>query len=220
MPLVLASSSPTRRIVLEKLRIAFEVANPAIDESPMPEERPKQLVRRLAREKARAVANRYPRHLIIGCDQVAVTDGTVVGKPRDRNDAIRQLRQASGKSVALHTGLVLLNSRSGAEQIDVIDYRVEFRALSDAMIERYIDLDEPYDCGGSLRSEGLGIALLSKFDGDDPNALLGLPLIRLIDMLANEGVHPLPAQAESESATTANDPSFSATAPSDSSTSS
>ena len=191
VPLVLASSSPTRRTVLEKIRIPFEVVKPSTDETPIPNENPITLVRRLATEKARDVAQTRSNHLIIACDQVAVVNGVIVGKPTSRDDAIRQLEAASGQSVPLHTGLMLLNSNSGSEQFDVVDYRVKFRNLSRDMIERYIDLDEPYDCGGSLRSESLGIALLKQFDGDDPNALLGLPLIRLIDMLAREGVRPL-----------------------------
>lgn len=150
-----------------------------------------ELVKRLSCEKAKAVAGTYPRHLIIGSDQVAVINGTITGKPADRDMAIRQLLSASGKTVTLHTGLALFNSESKNLQVDVLPYQVSFRHLTLAMIEDYVDTDQPYDCGGSLRSEGLGIALLEKFDGCDPNILLGLPLIRLIDMLAIENVHPL-----------------------------
>ncbi len=194
LPIILGSSSPTRRIVLEKLRIPFRVVKPSTDETPLPGEAPASLALRLAIEKANDVALTNPEHLIIASDQVAVVRGEMVGKPKDREDAIRQLTAASGQSIILHTGLVLLNSETGMEQAQVVDYRVEFRELTRKAIERYIDLDQPYDCGGSLRSESLGIALLKRFDGDDPNALLGLPLIRLVDMLAREGVHPLDEQ--------------------------
>ncbi len=190
-PLVLASSSPTRRTVLEKLRIPFQVVAPHTDETPLPKEKPEALVQRLATDKARSVASSCSSHLIIGCDQVAVIGDDIHGKPRNREHAIVQLQTASGQSILLQTGIMLLNSESGNEQLDVVNYRVEFRKLTQSMIENYIDADQPYDCGGSLRSESLGIALLKKFDGDDPNALLGLPLIRLLDMLANEGVYPL-----------------------------
>ncbi len=191
LPLLLASSSPTRRTVLKKLMIPFDVESPSIDETPLLNEDSISLAHRLAVQKARAVACSYPEHLIIACDQVANVDGEIMGKPIDRDDAIRQLTAASGHLVVLHTGLILLNSKTGKEQVEVVDYRVKFRELTQYAIKRYIDLDQPFDCGGSLRSESLGIALLERFEGDDPNALLGLPLIRLVDMLAQENVHPL-----------------------------
>ena len=164
---------------------------PSIDETPLPEESPSELVKRLSRQKAESVSDRFSRHLIIGSDQVAVVGGKITGKPTDRDDAIGQLERASGQNVTLFTGLALFNSESNQCQIDVLPYRVRFRELTKSMILEYIDLDQPYDCGGSLRSEGLGVALLEEFDGNDPNILLGLPLIRLIDMLAVEHVHPL-----------------------------
>ena len=164
---------------------------PSIDETPLPEESPSELVKRLSRQKAESVSDRFSRHLIIGSDQVAVVGGKITGKPTDRDDAIGQLERASGQNVTLFTGLALFNSESNHCQIDVLPYRVRFRELTKSMILEYIDLDQPYDCGGSLRSEGLGVALLEEFDGNDPNILLGLPLIRLIDMLAVEHVHPL-----------------------------
>ena len=186
--IVLASSSEARRKVLEKLGIPFEVFKPSVDESPESGESPQQLVERLSVEKSRAATDRYSDHLVIGSDQVAVVGEQILGKPANRECAISQLELMSNKEVVLLTGLALINTGTGNVQSDVIPYRVEFRNLTRSMIENYIDKDEPYDCGGSLRSEGLGIVLLRRFDGTDPNALLGLPLIRLIDMLAHEGV--------------------------------
>ena len=189
--MILASSSTIRKRVLAKIGIKFTAIAPNIDESPLPEEAPEALVQRLSEEKARKVAHQYSNHLIIGSDQVAVVNNEIVGKPSNRAQAIKQLEAASGRTVSLYTGVALLNSGTGRIQVDVLPYRVQFRKLTRAVIENYIDRDQPYDCGGSLRSEGLGIALLSKFEGEDPNILLGLPLIRLIDMLAEESVFPL-----------------------------
>ncbi len=186
--IVLASSSEARRKVLEKLEIPFEIFKPSVDESPKSGESPQQLVKRLSVKKARTATARYPDHLVIGSDQVAVVGDQILGKPANRECAISQLELMSKKEVVLLTGLALINTGTGNVQSDVIPYRVEFRNLTRSMIENYIDMDEPYDCGGSLRSEGLGIVLLKRFDGTDPNALLGLPLIRLIDMLACEGI--------------------------------
>ncbi|MDE0310247.1 MAG: Maf family protein [Acidiferrobacterales bacterium] len=189
--LVLASSSAARHAVLSKLKLDFETLAPSIDETRLAQEPPVDLVKRLSWQKAKSVSDRFDRHLIIGSDQVAVVDGEVTGKPADRDDAIRQLKRASGRNVTLYTGLALFNSESDRLQVDVLPYRVRFRELTESMILHYIDKDQPFDCGGSLRSEGLGVALLEEFDGNDPNILLGLPLIRLIDMLAVEHVHPL-----------------------------
>ena len=189
--LVLASASQARKSVLIKLKIPFEMFAPSIDESAVSGETPTQLVERLSLAKARNVSQRYPSHLIIGSDQIAVVAGQMVGKPQNREDAIGQLTAASGETVTLFTGIALLNSESGNTQLDVLPYHVVFRELNQSMIKNYIDTDQPFDCGGSLRSEGLGITLLKELDGSDPNILLGLPLIRLIDMLANEGFHPL-----------------------------
>ena len=188
--LILASSSMIRKRVLAKIGIEFTAISPNINESPLPEEAPEALVRRLSEEKARKIALQYSNHLIIGSDQVAVVNNEIVGKPSNRARAIKQLEVASGRTVSLYTGVALLNSGTGRIQVDVLPYRVQFRDLTRAVIENYIDRDQPYDCSGSLRSEGLGIALLSKFEGDDPNILLGLPMIRLIDMLAEESVFP------------------------------
>ena len=189
--LVLASASQARKSVLSKLKIPFETFAPSIDESALSGETPTQLVERLSLAKARKVSQRYPSHLIIGSDQIAVVAGQMVGKPQNREDAIEQLKAVSGETVTLFTGIALLNSESGNTQLDVLPYRVVFRELKQSMIENYIDTDQPFDCSGSLRSESLGIALLKELDGSDPNILLGLPLIRLIDMLAIEDFYPL-----------------------------
>lgn len=186
--LILASSSPFRRELLMRLRIPFESISPAIDETPAPGESPSELVQRLAIAKARAVAGGHPHALVIGSDQVAVYAGTVLSKPGDHAEAVKQLRAASGRKVMLYTGLALLNAQTGNLQVDVVPYGITFRKLTDAQIENYLRKEEPYNCAGSVKSEGLGIALLERFEGDDPNALIGLPLIRLVRMLENAGV--------------------------------
>ncbi len=188
MRLILASSSPYRRDLLTRLRIPFEVIAPEVDETPHPGETPAQLVARLAEEKARKIAADQPRALVIGSDQVAVHNGAIVGKPHSHANAVAQLRAASGRTVTLYTGLALVNSDSGHAQCEVIPYRVSFRSLSDTQIENYLHKEQPYACAGSVKSEGLGIALLERFEGDDPNTLIGLPLIRLVRMLEHEGV--------------------------------
>ncbi|MGE5242418.1 MAG: Maf family protein [Bacteroidota bacterium] len=189
MKLILASSSPFRRELLERLKIPFDVIAPEVDESPRSGEAPQKLVERLAIEKARKIAAQGPDALVIGSDQVAVYDGRIVGKPHTHDKAVQQLRSASGKAVTLYTGLALINAATQRIQCEVIPYRVVFRVLSDAQIESYLRKEQPYSCAGSVRSEGLGIALLEKFEGDDPNTLIGLPLIRLVRMLENEGVN-------------------------------
>ena len=161
---------------------------PRIDETPQPGEAPAALVARLAAAKARAVGRERPNALIVGSDQVAVHDGVITGKPRGHADAVRQLRAASGRKVMLYTGLALLDAASGRIQSEVIPYGVRFRELTDVQIENYLRKEQPYDCAGSVKSEGLGIALLERFEGDDPSALIGLPLIRLVRMLEREGV--------------------------------
>ena len=191
LPLVLGSTSPFRRELLGKLGIAFEVASPDIDERPQENETPEALVRRLSREKALAVARTFPRHLIIASDQVAVIDGHILGKPGSHENATRQLQSASGKTVEFLTGLCLYNSKSEHLQLDVVPFRVVFRKLDDADIEHYLQREKPYNCAGSFKSEGLGIALFQRLEGDDPNSLIGLPLIRLIDMLKAEGMQVL-----------------------------
>jgi septum formation protein len=187
-PLILASSSPYRRELLERLQIPFEVARPDVDETPLPGEAPAVLVQRLAIAKAQAVAQVHPQALIIGSDQVAVHAGVIVGKPHTHERAVQQLRAASGTTVTLHTGLALVNARSGRVQSEVVPYRVVFRHLTETQIENYLRREQPYNCAGSVKSEGLGVALLERFDGEDPATLIGLPLIRLVRMLENEGV--------------------------------
>lgn len=186
--LVLASSSPFRRELLSRLGLPFEAISPDIDESPLAGETPATLVERLAVAKARAIAGRHPKALIIGSDQVVVYGDRIASKPGSHQEAVEQLRAASGKTVTLHTGLALLNAANGRVQSEVVPYRVTFRQLTDAQIESYLQKEKPYGCAGSVKSEGLGIALLERFDGDDPNALIGLPLIRLVRMLEREGV--------------------------------
>jgi len=186
--LVLASSSRFRRALLERLGVPFEAISPNVDETPNTGEAPAALAQRLALAKARAIAPHRPTALIVASDQVAVYGDAIVGKPRDHADAARQLRAASGRKVVLYTALVLLNAATGRVQSEVIPFGIQFRPLTDAQIENYLRKEQPYDCTGSVKSEGLGIALLERFEGEDPNALIGLPLIRLIRMLENEGV--------------------------------
>jgi septum formation protein len=188
LPLVLASTSPFRKTVLERLRLPFHVFAPHADESALPGEHSEHLVRRLAEVKARAAAHDFPAALIIGSDQMAVIEGQVLGKPGDHTQAVAQLRLASGRRVDFLTGLCVYNSASGAVQTDMVSFSVLFRNLSDAQIEHYLSLDEPYHCAGSFKSEGLGIALLERMEGTDPTAVIGLPLIRLVRMLEQEGV--------------------------------
>ena len=186
--LVLASSSPYRRDLLARLRLPFEVAVPDVDETPLAEELPQATALRLAQLKARAVAAQFPDALIIGYDQVALLGEQQVGKPHTHENAKKQLQAASGHAMVFHTALCLYNSSSGNIQARVVPIRIQFRTLSDAVIERYLLAEQPYNCAGSAKSEGLGIALIERFEGEDPNALVGLPLIALVDMLQQEGV--------------------------------
>lgn len=188
MKLVLASTSPYRRELLARLGLAFEVANPQTDETPHPSEAPEETARRLSEAKARAVADAFPGALIIGSDQVAVMDGRVFGKPGTHARAVEQLEQLAGKTVNFYTGLCLYNAATGHTQVRGVPTLVTFRALSRREIENYVAREQPYNCAGSAKSEGLGIALLSALEGSDPNALVGLPLIALCDMLRAEGV--------------------------------
>ncbi|UCH53962.1 MAG: septum formation inhibitor Maf [Pseudomonadota bacterium] len=187
--LILASSSPYRRELLARLKVPFEVVLPQVDETPRADESPQALVERLSIEKARSVAEAERGALVIGSDQVAVYDGQIVGKPHSHERAVEQLRLAAGRTITLYTGLALINSDTQRTQCDVVPYRVAFRPLTEAQIDSYLRKEQPYSCAGSVRSEGLGIALLDRFDGEDPNALIGLPLIRLVRMLENEGLH-------------------------------
>ena len=185
---VLASTSPFRRELLARLQVPFEIASPETDESALLGESPVATALRLAEAKARAVAGRYPDALIIGSDQVAASDGERFGKPGRRENAIVQLRRMSGKEVVFHTGLCLLDSAANRAQVCCVDTHVGFRDLTAAEIEAYLDKEDALNCAGSAKSEGLGISLLSDLRGDDPNALIGLPLIALCDMLRAEGV--------------------------------
>jgi MAF protein len=186
--LILASTSRYRRQLLERLGVQFEVKSPQVDETPLPDESPEQLVTRLAGNKAKAVAAEYPDALIIGSDQVAVVDGQILGKPRTYDKAVAQLKRESGKRITFLTGLCLYNATSHHSQIDVVPFYVSMRHLSETQIKNYLRKEQPYDCAGSFKSEGLGIALFDRLEGTDPNALIGLPLIRLIHMLENEGL--------------------------------
>ncbi len=188
MKIILGSTSPFRRELLHKLGFGFDVDAPDIDESMQTGELPDEFVRRLAVEKAQAVAARHPHALVIGSDQVACLGTNILGKPGSRENAITQLTAASGKEVTFYTGLCLLNSTNGKLQVVCEPFHVHFRKLTREQIERYLDAEEPYNCAGSFKSEGLGISLFERLEGDDPNALIGLPLIRLITMLQQEGI--------------------------------
>jgi septum formation protein len=188
LPLILGSTSPFRRALLERLEIPFTVESPQTNEARLPDEAADALVLRLAEAKARDVAKRHSAAIIIGSDQVAGIGDTLVGKPGNRENAIAQLTAASGKAVVFHTGLCLLNSASGRLQSAVEQFRVHFRELDTDQIARYVEREKPFDCAGSFKSEGYGITLFSALEGRDPNCLIGLPLIRLIEMLGAEGI--------------------------------
>ncbi len=190
-PLVLGSTSPFRRELLGRLGLPFEVAAPQVDEARYPGEGPEVLVRRLAEAKARAAALNFPEALVIGSDQVALIDGEVLGKPGDFRRAFDQLRAASGRRVSFFTGLCLFNAAEQRAQVDLVPFEVEFLELTDRQIEGYLRKEEPYQCAGAFKSEGLGTTLFRRLLGDDPTALIGLPLIRLTAMLRAEGVEPL-----------------------------
>ena len=186
--LVLASSSIYRSELLKRLQLPFEVIAPNVDETPLPNESARATSVRLAQEKARAVADKYPDALIIGSDQVALLEDRQLGKPLNHDNAVKQLRTMRGKTTCFYTAVTLFNSQTGKLQTDVAENYVTLRDLSDAEIEGYLLKEQPYHCAGSAKSEGLGIALISKMTGDDPNALIGLPLIFLIEMLRRENV--------------------------------
>ncbi|MGL4315785.1 MAG: Maf family protein [Pseudomonas sp.] len=188
LPLVLASSSPYRRELLTRLRQPFTWSAPAIDETPHPRESAEALVRRLAETKARALTELHPAHLIIGSDQVAMLGEQILGKPHDFARARLQLQAASGASVTFLTGLAVLNSTSGDCQVDAIAFTVHFRQLSEEQIDRYLEAEQPYDCAGSFKAEGLGVSLFRATEGEDATSLIGLPLIRLVSMLNAQGV--------------------------------
>ena len=186
--IVLGSSSIYRQELLRRLQIPFDTASPQVDESTLPKESPEKTARRLAEAKARFVAKTHSQALIIGSDQVAVLDGIRLGKPMIHANAVRQLQLVRGREVTFFTALCLLNSFTDQLQVQVVPYHVRFRPLNDQQIESYLRKEQPYHCAGSAKSEGLGIALIERMTGDDPNALIGLPLISLIEMLENEGI--------------------------------
>lgn len=188
LPLVLASGSPYRRELLERLGLPFSCVATDIDETPLSGETAVDLTQRLALTKAQALATIWPSHLIIGSDQVLILDDHPVSKPGNHAAALAQLRSASGKTVQFFTALCLLNSHNGSYQMTVEPFEVVFRDLTDEQIERYLLHEKPYDCAGSFKAEGLGITLFHALRGEDPNSLTGLPLIRLCDMLAREGI--------------------------------
>jgi len=186
--LVLASSSIYRKKQLQQLQLNFSVIAPFIDETPLANETPKQTALRLSIEKARSVGLQHSNTLVIGCDQVASFEGKPLGKPLSHENAVKQLRIMQGKEIIFHSGICLFNAVTGNIQSSVVDIQVKFRSLTDQQIENYLVREEPYDCAGSAKSEGLGVALLDYIRGDDPNALIGLPLIQLVTMLEKEGI--------------------------------
>jgi len=189
--LVLASTSDYRKALLARLELPFITAAPGVDETPLADEDATQLVVRLASAKAQALAQRYPDHLIIGSDQVCVVAGKICGKPHTEARAREQLRAASGHSVVFYTGLALFDSRDGSLQVLCEPFSVDFRTLTESEITAYVSKEQPLDCAGSFKSEGLGITLFDRLSGRDPNTLVGLPLIALCDMLRTAGVNPL-----------------------------
>ena len=186
--LILASSSKFRRELLHKLQLPFSSISPKVDETALPNEKPHETALRLAQVKARKIAKKHPHALVIGCDQVATLDGEQLGKPGNHHNATLQLQKMRGREVTFHSALCLYNAETDHMQAEVVPYLVRFRQLSDAQIETYLNKEQPYQCAGSAKSEGLGIALIERMIGEDPNALVGLPLIKLISMLYNEGV--------------------------------
>ena len=187
-PLVLASTSIYRSELLRRLQLPFQIANPGIDEAAQPGESAKQTTLRLSLEKAQAVAAKFTDALIIGSDQIAVLGQQSLGKPLSHDNAVRQLRAMRGQTVTFYTALALLDTQTGEAQTGVVENHVTFRPFSDEEIESYLNKEKPYNCAGSAKAEGLGIALISSMAGNDPNALIGLPLILLVDMLKNQGV--------------------------------
>lgn len=186
--LILASSSEFRRELLQKLQIPFSSISPRVDETPLANEKPHETALRLAQVKARKIGSEYPHALVIGCDQVATLDGEQLGKPLNHQNATKQLQLMRGREVTFHSALCLYNAATGNMQADVVPYLVRFRQLSDEQIENYLNKEQPYQCAGSAKSEGLGIALIDRMLGEDPNALIGLPLIKLVNMLQNEKI--------------------------------
>lgn len=187
--LILASSSIYRRELLTRLQLPFICISPEVDEIPLNGELPQETALRLAQEKAKKIAQENPSALIIGCDQVATLDNLQLGKPMTHENATKQLKLMRGREVIFHSALCLYNAATKNMQAEVVPYVVQFKQLTDAQIESYLQKEQPYHCAGSAKSEGLGIAIIEKMVGEDPNALIGLPLIRLIHMLENQGVN-------------------------------
>nr|VFK11567.1 MAG: MAF protein [Candidatus Kentron sp. LPFa]VFK28510.1 MAG: MAF protein [Candidatus Kentron sp. LPFa] len=186
--IILASTSVYRRDLLSRLDIPFEIQSPTTDERPLPGESPEQLARRLSEAKAESIQSDYPNALIIGSDQVAVLDGQIMGKPGNREANIRQLSRAAGRQVTFLTGLCLLNTHACQAETDIVPFSVAFRRLTLEQIENYVHRERSFDCAGGFKSERLGIALFERMEGEDPTALMGLPLIRLVTMLQRQGV--------------------------------
>lgn len=186
--LILASSSIYRRELLTHLQIPFSCVSPDVDETPLPEELPQETALRLAQVKARKIGALHADALVIGCDQVATLDNKQLGKPLTHENATKQLRLMRGREVIFHSALCLYNAATNNMQAEVVPYVVKFRNLTDTQIESYLAKEQPYHCAGSAKSEGLGIAIIERMTGDDPNALIGLPLIKLVTMLQNEGL--------------------------------
>jgi len=191
LPLILASTSRYRRELLQRLRLPFEVDAPAVDETPQPGEAPAALALRLALAKAREVAARHPEAIVIGSDQVADLDGEAIGKPGTHARAVEQLRRMSGRRLVFQTAVAVLRPAAGFEQVRLAPVHVAVRELTEAEIARYLELEQPYDCAGSAKSETLGIALLAAIESDDPTALVGLPLIRTCELLREAGLDPI-----------------------------
>lgn len=192
--LVLGSTSVFRQAILEKLNLPFQTAKPNIDETANLNESPQALVERLAIEKAKAVAGKFPDALIIGSDQVAVCEGEILGKPHNFENGITQLTKFSNKAVTFYTGLCVFDSTTNTIKSLVEPFIVHFKALSQQEIESYLNAEQPYNCAGSFKSEGLGICLFEKLEGDDPNTLIGLPLIKLVNLLKQQGLDVLAEQ--------------------------
>jgi len=195
--LILASTSPYRRMLLERLRTPFQTRSPATDETPLPDESPLALARRLSLAKAQAVAQHLPEAVVIGSDQTATLDGIkAIGKPGTLERAKAQLREASGKTLRFHSGLAVVCLATGFAEVMVVDTQVRFRELSEAAIDRYLSLEPALDCAGSAKAEGLGISLMSAFESSDPTAIVGLPLIALTQLLARAGIDVLATQGD------------------------
>ncbi|MDO9072847.1 MAG: Maf family nucleotide pyrophosphatase [Rubrivivax sp.] len=190
-PLILGSTSPYRRELLQRLRLPFEAVSPQVDETPLPNEAPAAMAVRLALAKAQAVAALHPQAVVIGADQVADLDGQPFGKPGTHERAVAQLRLLSGRRAVFQTAVAVVRASTGFAEVLLAPVKVHFRQLSDVEIDRYLRLEQPYDCAGSAKSETLGIALLEAIESDDPTALVGLPLIRTCQLLRRAGLDPL-----------------------------